>query len=75
MATVAIKSNNCATNDPCALCGKPADPAVGPALFLDGTWAAVCWQCGRRLAPDLVALLELADASRRFAMVHEDEPF
>jgi hypothetical protein len=54
---LAIKLNNCASNDPCALCGFRTDPEVGPELFLEGTWALVCYGCGEKYAPSLVELL------------------
>lgn len=34
---LAVKLNNCASNDPCAICNDRTDPEVGPELFLDGT--------------------------------------
>ena len=55
--TLAIKLNNTASNDPCALCGTRTDPDVGPELFLDGTWELVCYECGKQHAPQLVNLL------------------
>ncbi len=57
----AIRWNNCATNDPCAICGERTDPVVGPELFLRDGWALVCWQCGRKHSPRLTALLESGD--------------
>jgi hypothetical protein len=57
--TLAIKLNNCASNDPCVLCGKRTDPEVGPELFLEGTWALVCYECGDKHAPELVKLIML----------------
>jgi hypothetical protein len=54
---LAIKLNNCASNDPCELCGFRTDPEVGPELFLEGTWALVCYECGNKHAPALVDLL------------------
>jgi hypothetical protein len=53
-----IGLNNTATNDPCAICGNRTDPEVGPELFLAGTEALVCHDCGRKYAPDLVDLLQ-----------------
>jgi hypothetical protein len=55
--TLAIKLNNCASNDPCELCGFRTDPEVGPELFLEGTWALVCYDCGEKYAPALVEML------------------
>lgn len=53
-----IGLNNTATNDPCAICGARTDPEVGPELFLQGTEALVCYDCGRKHAPALVDLLQ-----------------
>lgn len=55
---IVIKGNNCATNDPCAICGERTDPVCGPELFLEGTWALVCRQCGLKRAPYLVEALD-----------------
>lgn len=52
-----IKLNNAATNDPCEVCGSRTDPEVGPELFLAGTWALVCYECGDEYAPALVDCL------------------
>ena len=52
---LAIKDNNCATNDPCALCGARTDPDVGPELFMADSWALVCHECGAKYAPALMA--------------------
>jgi hypothetical protein len=52
-----IKLNNTASNDPCALCGERTDPETGPELFLGGTWAVVCYECGAEHAPELVECL------------------
>ncbi|MEW6229373.1 MAG: hypothetical protein AB1700_15000 [Bacillota bacterium] len=57
---LAIKDNNCATNDPCALCGARTDPSCGPELFLADSWSLVCHECGEKHAPGLVRLLDLA---------------
>jgi len=46
-----IAYNNCATNDPCALCGARTDPVVGPEAFIEGYRALVCRECSRREAP------------------------
>lgn len=52
-----IKSNNTATNDPCALCGQRTAPDIGPELFLDGTWSLVCYDCGMKYDPQLTLFL------------------
>jgi hypothetical protein len=63
---LAIKLNNAITNDPCAICGARTDP-TGIDLFLADTWELVCIECGRKHAPELAALLDLASAADSFA--------
>ena len=48
-----IKWNNCAFNDPCAICGGRTDPLVGPEIFVEGSWGLVCNQCARERAREL----------------------
>jgi hypothetical protein len=54
---LAIQLNNAATNDPCAICGARTDPECGPELFIAGTVALVCYECGRKHGPELVDML------------------
>ena len=61
---LAIKENNCATNDPCAVCGNRTDPRCGPELFLAGTWELVCYQCGEKYDPILMVGLRAAQATK-----------
>ena len=64
MADLAIKLNNAATNDPCAICGARTEPVVGPELFMADSWALVCRACGKRHAPELAYLLNHWDGIR-----------
>ncbi len=64
IAGLEIRPNNCATNDPCALCGARTDPAIGPELFKQGTWAVVCHDCGGQRAPGL--MVQLSDMQDEF---------
>jgi hypothetical protein len=52
-----VHHNNCASNDPCALCGARTDPECSPELFLAETEALVCYDCGRQHDADLVDML------------------
>lgn len=52
-----IGYNNCAANDPCALCGKRTDPAIPLAIFPRGNWQPVCDHCAREQAPELALVL------------------
>jgi hypothetical protein len=54
---LAIQFNDCASPGPGTLCGKQTDPKRGPALFVAGTTALVCYDRGRQRAPELVHAL------------------
>lgn len=71
----AIKMNNAATNDPCAVCGCRTDPQVGPELFLENSWALVCHPCGIEHVPELVALLDLGSGAQTAAAMLAGEAF
>jgi hypothetical protein len=66
---LAIKLNGEATEYECAVCGDARTSAEGPELFLADTWDLVCDECGRRHAPLLAALLDLAGAAEGYAAV------
>lgn len=59
MQSFCVKWNNSATNDPCAICGARTDPAVGPEVFVEGTWALVCEECARKAAPAEAAIVRV----------------
>jgi len=70
----AVKLNRKLTGGPCAICSKAVDADIGPELFLVDNWELVCRRCGREEAPELVALLELAEASKAyFTAIFESE--
>ena len=62
---LAIKLNNCATNDPCAICGDRTDPEIGPELFLADTWDVVCHACGMQHEIELVHIIEMVRLARK----------
>jgi hypothetical protein len=49
----------------CPVCGQRHGGAGGPRLFLEQHAEPVCRTCGKRMAPDLAALVELAHTARR----------
>lgn len=49
----------------CPLCGQSHRGPHGPRLFLENHAAPVCRNCGKRQAPNLVALLDLAVTAER----------
>jgi hypothetical protein len=58
-----------ATTDPCGLCGQPAQAAVGTQLVVADTLQPVCSECGRRNAPSLAALVQLATEAERVGRI------
>src|SRR5437879_6303197 len=57
------------TQQACALCGGPAAPAAGLALFVADSRDSVCRACGKQHAPSLVALLDLAGTAERVGRI------
>lgn len=66
---LAIKLNDQASNYECAVCGDERASAEGPELFLADTWDLVCDECGRKHAPLLTALIDLAAAAEGYVTV------
>jgi hypothetical protein len=58
-----------ATNDPCGLCGEPAGAPAGTQLVLADRLLPVCLDCGRRHAPSLAALVQLANEAERVGRI------
>jgi len=58
--SLVIKPNNCASNDPCGICGGRTDPHGGYDVFLEGTQELVCIQCTRKYAPEMLGAVEVA---------------
>src|SRR6266568_7070617 len=65
MNGLVIRFNSDQCNDVCALCQKTMDSKDGPRLYMADLTRAVCCNCGKRRAPSLAALLELAQAAQR----------
>lgn len=65
MAELTIALNGESLTECCALCGKRTAAGSGPRLVRADNHACVCRDCGRRHAPPLAALLELAQVARR----------
>jgi hypothetical protein len=69
MAQLIIRHNPEAAPGTCALCGQRPVAAQGPQLLLADEELAVCRDCGRKHAPSLVALLDLAGAAERVGRI------
>jgi hypothetical protein len=64
---IIIRPNNCATNDPCAICGQRTDPRGLFDFFLEGTVSLVCDPCVEKYNPGLKVLYRAEhDAAARF---------
>jgi len=63
-----IKLNRRIRDSVCTVCGKPSELDVGPDLFTS-EGEHVCSNCGREAAPELTALLGLANAAEHYIAV------
>lgn len=71
---LAIKLNDEAYQYECALCGDERTCIVGPELFLADSWDVVCDECGRKYAPQLMALLDLGGAAEGYVAIRDAIP-
>jgi len=69
MAHLMIQMNALEGAEGCDICGGRTSPGPGPRLARADTRAAVCRECGKRHAPSLVALLDLARVAERVGHV------
>ncbi|MCZ6652985.1 MAG: hypothetical protein O7D91_08155 [Planctomycetota bacterium] len=54
-----MKYNNACCRESCLLCGESTKPPVGPAVFMERTWSAVCDACAKECAPGLHATMKV----------------
>jgi hypothetical protein len=69
MAHLTINVQHGAAPACCGLCGGRMAEAAGPRLSLAETSAVVCRDCGKKHAPSLVALLDLARVAERVGKI------
>ena len=65
MVQLVIQLHAQARHEVCALCGRRTFLAEGPQLYAAGRAAPVCRDCGKKHAPMLASLLDLAGTARR----------
>ena len=53
----------------CAICSKAIEADVGPQLFLAESRELICYECGDAEAPELAALLRLAESAQAYVAV------
>jgi hypothetical protein len=70
MARVIIMQDASCSEARCAECGQLVTAAPGPRLVWETDGSPLCGDCGRRRAPSLVALLDLAKTAQRVARNH-----
>lgn len=69
MARLTIKLHEYEGHCCCALCQRTAPFPAGPALCLESGAEVVCRECGKKEAPSLVALLDLAEVAQRVGRI------
>ena len=65
MEKLTIKLGDGAKTECCGLCNEPLSMSQGFHLSLPQTEVPVCRNCGKRHAPEMVALLDLAQVAER----------
>ncbi|HKB37548.1 MAG TPA: hypothetical protein VKD72_13960 [Gemmataceae bacterium] len=69
MNDLVIQFHPFAAKQPCALCGQRVVFAAGPQLAAAERPGVVCRDCGKRHAPALAALVDLARAAERVGRI------
>jgi len=69
MKTFVIQVRTVRCDDKCTLCQKEIGSSRGPQLYLAEQASPVCRNCGKRQAPSLTALLDLARTAERIGHV------
>jgi hypothetical protein len=62
-------------DEPCGVCGQVLSAPAGMQLVLVGKSAPVCSACGRKHAPSLAALANLAEAATRIGRINRHAVF
>jgi hypothetical protein len=69
MNELVLQLSSFAVKEECGLCGQRAVWPAGPRPVLAERGDAVCRDCGKRHAPSLVALVDLARAAERVGRI------
>jgi hypothetical protein len=70
MTHLTIKLPAHSTPHTCGLCGCRTTPSSGPSLYLPESQDTVCLDCGKRHAPELAALVDLARVAQRVGRIN-----
>ena len=63
---IVVKHNKYARHQACSICDADRNLCIGPCLFEEGTWGAVCDECARKHAPGLLAMINDPEAQRAY---------
>ncbi len=69
MIQLTVRSQTTTTEEACGLCGQMLTLEPGNQLVLVETGAPVCAECGRKHAPSLDALVQLASTAERVGKI------
>jgi hypothetical protein len=75
MAELVIQLHPDSMQESCGLCGKCTFLAAGPQLFTADSQDVVCRDCGKKHAPSLVSLLDLAGTAQRVGRIGRHSVF
>jgi len=69
MTKVLLQCKATTNEGPCALCQRPIRISAGHQLCLTDSDDPICVDCGRTHAPELTALIRLADSAGRVGRI------
>jgi hypothetical protein len=69
MVQLVIQIHAQGKHEACALCGRRSFLAEGPQLYVADCPALVCRDCGKKHAPALTSLLDLAGTAKRVGRI------
>jgi hypothetical protein len=69
MVQLSIKVDGDAAGNVCGICGQGTTSGAGPRLCLADKEVVVCNSCGKKHAPSLAALLDLAQVAKRVGTI------
>src|SRR5262245_17220621 len=75
MIQLTVRCQSTTTEEPCGLCGQAQIQEPGNQLVLVETGAPVCADCGRKHAPSLDALVQLASTAERVSKIGRHSVF
>ncbi len=69
MIQLTVRCQSTTTEEPCGLCGQMQVLEPGNQLVLVETGAPICADCGKKHAPSLDALVQLASTAERVSKI------